>query len=176
VVDTFAGIAKRYGVRSLMADAHYRESARELLAPHGLSFDDAPGGITGKQAVYVAARAILHEARFTMPRHVRLLAQLRDVRSTPMPGGAVRIFSPRRAGLAHGDTCSALTLGLYAAKMSAGPSHMVEDNRLLASLLPAPRSIGACGFRGASNDDEDGGDGETWTPGKPLDPGYPMAN
>ncbi len=55
VIDTFAALAKDNGVRELVSDARYRESAREHLEPHKVTFIDAPSGRDGKNEVYLLA-------------------------------------------------------------------------------------------------------------------------
>lgn len=118
VIDDFAATMSRYGARSFMADAHYRESAREHLAMHGVRFLDAPGGRDGKAEAYLHAKKLIHERRVRLPpNHARLLTQLRQVVSRPAPGGGLVITSPRRkGGGGHGDIASALVLALWAAK------------------------------------------------------------
>jgi hypothetical protein len=118
VIDTFAGHLRAFGVTSMTSDAHYRESAREHLEPHGIQFVDAPGGHEGKERVYLHAKKLIHESRVRIPRHPRMLAQLRAVVSKPVPGGGVTISSPRRAGGGHGDLVSALTLALWTGRQA----------------------------------------------------------
>jgi hypothetical protein len=129
VIDTFCGRMRTWGIRAMFADGHYRESAREHLEPHGISFKDAPGGREGKERVYLNARKLLHEGRVRIPRHPRLLAQLRSVVSKDVPGGGVTISSPRRAGGGHGDLVSALVLALWAGSRVKDKKH---------STVPSP--------------------------------------
>ena len=121
VIDAFALTTKQYGATGFTADAHYKESAREHLAPHGLAFDDAPGGQGGKVEVYLEARKLIHEGRVRLPDYPRLLSQLRSVMSRPTPGGGVVISSPRRPGGGHGDLVSALVLALFRASRNPAP-------------------------------------------------------
>jgi hypothetical protein len=85
-------------------DAHYRQSAIEHLSALGLAFIDAPTGIEGKYASYMYLRACFRAGKMRIPNNARLLTQLRAVTMVPMPGGKVKIVSPRRAGQGHGDT------------------------------------------------------------------------
>jgi hypothetical protein len=117
VIDDFAATMTRFGARSFMADAHYRESVREHLAPHGIRFADAPGGRDGKSDVFLHAKKLIHEGRVRIPNHPRLLTQLRQVVSRPAPGGGLAITSPRRrGGGGHGDIASAFVLALWAGR------------------------------------------------------------
>lgn len=109
----FVPVLKRHGARSIMMDAHYRQSAIEHLAPAAVQFLDAPVGMQGKYDVYMQARAVIHAGRLRIPPIPRLVAQLKAISSTPLPGGGTRISSPRRAGQGHGDICSALVLAMY---------------------------------------------------------------
>jgi len=110
-----------YGADGYLADAHYRESSREHLSPHGLDHIDAPAGRDGKTEVYLNAKKLIHERRVRIPNHPRLLTQLRQIVSRPAPGGGVVITSPRRkGGGGHGDLASAFVLALWAARNDDG--------------------------------------------------------
>lgn len=114
VVGTFARAAKLHRCRSVVSDHFYIESVREHLAAAGLGLVAAPAGLTGKVETYTRVRALLHEGRIRIPKHDRLIRQLREVQSRPTPGGALTITSPRRAG-SHGDVASAFVLAVWAA-------------------------------------------------------------
>lgn len=118
VVRTFAEVCKRHGVRSLATDGHYVEAIREFAAAGGLGLYEAPSGASGKLETHTRARSLLHEGRLKLPNHRRLLTQLRDIHSRPLPGGALSIWSPRRQG-SHGDLASAVVLALWAAQHGA---------------------------------------------------------
>lgn len=124
VVQTFAEVCRRHRVRTLATDAHYIEAIREFAAAGGLGLYEAPSGATGKLETHTRARSLLHEGRVQLPNHRRLLAQLRDIHSRPLPGGSLSIWSPRRQG-SHGDLASALVLALWAAQFCAGHSGLV---------------------------------------------------
>ena len=119
VVSAFAEIAKQYGVSGIVSDAHYREAIAEALEAHGLFIIDAPPGQIGKTETFARARSVLNEGRLRIPDDARLLAQLRDVRSKPTPGGGVSIVQPRRAGGGHGDLVSALVLAVHSLRHSS---------------------------------------------------------
>jgi hypothetical protein len=107
VCGTYANLMKRHGVFDAMADQHELEPGREHLQPLGVSLKAVPGGNAGKFAGYTKLRNLLNEGRFRIPAgQVRLLKQLREVCSRPLPGGSLKIWSPRRGG--HGDLVSAL--------------------------------------------------------------------
>jgi hypothetical protein len=116
VVASFASVLVRFGLQRVTADAHYRESIAEHLRAHSLSIAAAPEGQQGKATSYLALRELVNEARIVLPRHARLIAQLKAIVSKPTPGGGLSIMSPRRAGFGHGDLVSALVLGAWAAR------------------------------------------------------------
>lgn len=125
----FALVAKRYGATLLLADSHYRESAREHLEPHDIVVEPAPEGQDGKAQTYVATRAALAEGRLRLPDEPRLLAQLGAVVAHPTAGGGLSVSLPRRAGDGHGDVVSALVLAVWRA-LSLAP---VEYRSLTAA-------------------------------------------
>jgi hypothetical protein len=116
--DRFAPVMVRHHVRRIMADAHYRQSAIEHLSAVGLRFDDAPAGAQGKYDSHMFFRAQLRAGKAKLPNAPRLIAQLRVIVGTPMPGGLIRISSPRRTGAqgGHGDIASAVVLAFWAAR------------------------------------------------------------
>lgn len=120
VVASFATLARSYGCTWVMADSHYREAMREALAEHRLALAPAPEGQIGKAETYVRARVLLHQGALRLPKHDRLIAQLKEVISKPTPGGGLSLSSPRRSGGGgHGDLVSALVLALWAAEFGA---------------------------------------------------------
>lgn len=116
VRERFAPVMRRHGCRSIMLDAHYRQSAVEHLGAEGLKFDEAPDGNQGKYDSYMFLRGLLRAGHLHLPNSARLLAQLRAVVATPIAGGKTRITSPRRAGSGHGDLVSALVLAVWSAE------------------------------------------------------------
>lgn len=113
VVKTFGGVAARYGAKYLVADGHYEEAVREHLAVEKIGLVKSPDGATGKAEAYQIARLILHEGKLRIPRHERLIQQLREVRVRPTSGGGVSIESPRWRTGGHGDLVSALVNALW---------------------------------------------------------------
>jgi hypothetical protein len=121
VVATFAEATKRYGVRSIMADAHYRVAIQEHLEPLGIYLADAPPGQPGKTQTYIRLRELVNAKRVRFPAHDRLLAQLKAIISKPVPGGGLKISSPRRGRSGgHGDVASAVVLAAWQASGSDG--------------------------------------------------------
>ncbi len=118
VVAQFSAFAKARGSSALVADGHYKESAREHLEEHGLLFVEAPGGQTGKVATYLKTRALFNDRKIRVPNYPRLVNQLKAVVSKPTPGGGLSISSPRRGAGGHGDIASAFVLALYHAAES----------------------------------------------------------
>ena len=116
VIGRFATVAKKYGCTTIVSDGHYRESVKEHLHAFGLGLVDAPGGLIGKQEVFTRTRAVLHEGNVKLPKcelTKRLIAQAKMVVSQPAPGGGLRIKSPRKVGMGHGDIVSAWVVAIY---------------------------------------------------------------
>ena len=115
VVASFARDLATYGCGTLACDSHERDAVNIELARHGMSAVPTPEGQHGKADAYVLARKLLHEGRLELPRHPRLIRQLRDVVAKPMPGGGMSITSPVRIDGSHGDLVSALVAAVWAA-------------------------------------------------------------
>jgi hypothetical protein len=117
-VDIFAGSARAYGARRVLADSHYAEAIRERLSLYGLTLMHAPEGIEGKVRTYLHLRELVHTRRIQFPPHPRFLSQLKAVTSKPLPGGGLSISSPRSKGGGHGDLVSAVVLAVWEARRS----------------------------------------------------------
>lgn len=129
VVHAFAGEVRTYRASGFMADGHAREPAREWATQERIQIHARPEGPNVKFDLHVALREAFRDRRIAIPRHPRLLAQLRSISARPLPGGQWKISSPRRIGLAHGDLVSALVLAHH----SAGGGR----NRMLSALSSA---------------------------------------
>jgi hypothetical protein len=93
-----------------VVDQFYVESVREHMK---VSLREAPGGAVGKAETHVAVRTLFNEGRIRISaKHTRLMQQLREIVSRPLPGGGLSITSPRRGG-AHGDIASAAILAIW---------------------------------------------------------------
>lgn len=110
VIKHFATRMKAHGIDTMMGDQYYRETAAEHLEEAGLSFADAPAT---PDVVYVRARQIMREGNARIPRHPRLIQQLKEVQSRPLPGGRMQIIQPKWAKGGHGDLASSYVLGLW---------------------------------------------------------------
>ncbi len=112
-------IAVRYGSSYLTTDVHCAEHVRERAEAAELELALVPGGAGGKGAIYGAFRDALHAGLVKIPAsQKRLIQQLREVVSVPLPGGGTKITSPRRAG-GHGDLVSALCAAFWRADFAA---------------------------------------------------------
>lgn len=118
VIDRFAQEIGRFGIRTVAADNHYLESAREHFGARGITVTPAPPNNDGKVETYLRTRAVIGEGRIRITNE-RLLAQLKGLRRRALPGGTIEITSPRRRGAGHGDLASALVLAVWNAKHSA---------------------------------------------------------
>lgn len=122
VVRDFAAVCSGYGVRGFFADGHSREPAREHAVEYKVNIWPRPEGPTAKFDTHVALRQAFNDRRIAIPRHPRLLAQLRAVTVRPVAGGTYKISSPRRIGLAHGDLVAATVLAVHAVSASDATS------------------------------------------------------
>lgn len=109
-IETFAAILKGYGIPFAMGDGHYKETATENLAKHGLGFLDAP---TSPAEAYVRTRNLLKDDRLKLPDDPRLLQQAKEVQAVPLSGGGLSIHHPRWRSGGHGDVCSAWVLACF---------------------------------------------------------------
>lgn len=118
VSQRFAIQLRAYGANQLIVDGHYIESVREHVAPFRVGLVSAPAGQQGKLEAHLAARELFHEKRIRIPKHPRLIAQLKGIISKPQPGGGLTIEFPRRRGSAgHGDLASAFVLACWGIKV-----------------------------------------------------------
>ncbi len=115
VVDAFAAVLRDYGATQLVVDSHERAEVTMELARHRMDAVEAPDKIES----YILVRKLLHEGCVELPKHPRLVRQLRDVVAKPQPGGGLSITSPRKADGSHGDLVSALVLALWKAAATA---------------------------------------------------------
>jgi hypothetical protein len=150
---TFAPRMRAHGVRALMADGHYRMSVREHLAACGLEFLEMPGGAQGKYDLFMFTREILRSSKLRIPPAPRLIAQLKAVTKTPLPGagGLTKISSPRRAGMAHGDIVSAMVCAIWSARRhyaNAVPAGFFERARPRSNVFPGLGGIASGRGRG----------------------------
>jgi len=140
---TFAPIMGRHGVQAVMADAHYRQSAREHLSACRLDFLDAPTGQQGKYDTYMFTRDLLRSGRLRIPSSPKVIAQLKAVIKTAQPGGGIKITSPRRTGSGHGDIASALVLAAWSCSRRAA-------NTTDGHFYDYPRARGGAAYGGIS--------------------------
>ncbi len=124
VIKGFAARMKAHGIDTLMGDQHYRETAAEHLEEAGLSFVDAPAT---PDVVYVRARQAMREGHAKIPRIPRLIQQLKEVQSRPLPGGRMQIIQPRWAKGGHGDLASSYVLGLWQLVSESKPAEAPEE-------------------------------------------------
>ena len=127
VVEQFANHLKHFGLKAVMADAHYREAIAEHLQKHGISVMPAPEGQAGKTAVYARAKQLVHDAAIVLPQHDRMVRQLKEIVAKPTAGGGISIQSPRWKAGGHGDIVSALVLALYQLH-----GHSTEEKKVLS--------------------------------------------
>jgi hypothetical protein len=122
VVRSFARVMKEHGCTYAVGDNHYREAVAEYLEEFDLSF--APGPNPPSEA-YVRTRALMREGRVRLPRHEKLLRQLRDTVGVVTSGGRISIQHPRNAG-GHSDLVAALVLALWQVSGDTVPASAPE--------------------------------------------------
>lgn len=120
----------RHGISMAFADAHYIENAREVLGEADMTVVLAPP----PDEVYVRARQTMRSGCVRIPRHERLIRQLREVQGRPMPGGKMSVIQPRWAKGGHGDLCSAFVLALWQLVVERIPD---EDPNLYSAAWEA---------------------------------------
>jgi hypothetical protein len=129
IVRDFAAIATEQRAHSVMADEHERSSIEEHFADHGVSFDDAPAGTTGKEATHIFFRSLLNEGKIRLPRNEKLLNQLGEVVATPGDGGRLHFHSPTWKTGEHGDLASALILAAYTCHHNSPLQPQIDNRR-----------------------------------------------
>jgi hypothetical protein len=84
VVEEFAAVLKQYGIRKVVGDRYAGEYPRELFRAQGISYE--PSAKT-RSELYVEFLSLLNSGRVELPRHQRLLAQLRGLERRVARGG-----------------------------------------------------------------------------------------
>lgn len=107
----FAATCRGYGVESVRGDLHYAEAAREHFGKAGIVYDEWNPSQSAQAEAFATVRARMAEGKVKLPNDPRLLAQIRAVKSQPVPGGGTRIVLPKQ-GRAHGDVLMAAVLAL----------------------------------------------------------------
>ena len=119
VCDAFAEPLARFEQGEVAADSHERDDVAEEMARHDVTVVPLPEGQKGKAEQYLLTRKLLREGRLTLPKHERLLRQLRAVTAKAAPGGGLSISSPQTADGAHGDLVSAFVGSVWKAVQGA---------------------------------------------------------
>lgn len=116
VCESFANACLSYRVRAVRGDLHYADTADEEFRKH-----KADGGLRTVRYesfqptmeftadAFAEFRKLMEEGRLELPDDPRLLKQIADVRSRPMPGGRIQVQLPKQAA-AHGDLLMAVVL------------------------------------------------------------------
>ena len=110
VIRNFANIMLQHGCTYAVGDAHYAEAVREYLDEYDLTLIFGP---TRPADAYTRTRALMREGRVRMPRHDRLVQQLREVQGRPTSGGGMSITHPRTTNGGHGDLAAAFVLAVW---------------------------------------------------------------
>lgn len=121
VVAKIADVADDADTREVTGDQYAAPFVREGLWERGIAFLEVPAGNNGKLEIYGLTRDLLYEGQLRLPRDPKLLQQLREVTKKPLPGGSMKIESPRKPKGGHGDIVSALVASVYAASLLTLP-------------------------------------------------------
>ena len=135
VVADFARDMKPYGVDTLTADGHYREAIAEHLESSSIYLASAPEGQAGVADMHQAARTLLHEGRVKLPRHERLIQQLKAITAKPQPGGGMSFSSPESKDGSHGDVARAWVTAMWRASKETPDTSAIEPTRGTADYL-----------------------------------------
>lgn len=110
VVRAFAARMLAHGCTYAVGDNHYVESVREYLDESDLSVVLGP---SHPADAYMRTRALMREGRVRIPRHERLIQQLKEVQGKPTSGGGMSIQHPRTTNGGHGDIAAAFVLAVW---------------------------------------------------------------
>ena len=124
VAARFAEVTQRHRCDWVMGDPVYSETMVEELARHGVRFVQAPMGRDNKTSQHMHIKMLLQSGMLKMPKHGRLLEQLKSLVAKPVSGGGLSFQSPRAATGGHGDILSALVL---ACSSSVGETMLPPD-------------------------------------------------
>lgn len=117
VCESFARTSLAYNATLVRGDLHYVETASEEFPKQkdklGRSVQyegyQPTGEITAD--MFTEFRRLLEEGALDLPNDPRLLKQLADVRTHPLPGGRVHIKLPKH-GMAHADLLTAVVIAV----------------------------------------------------------------
>lgn len=142
LIARFAPMLRAHGCARVYGDTFNAEPVREELAKHGVRLIVVTESRSTKAERYLALRAAITERRIILPNEPRLIAALKSIIAKPMPGGAISVSAPRRAGVGHADQVSALVLAVHAAHRGHGS--ITAPQQFTRPL--APRRGGFFGF------------------------------
>lgn len=115
VCGTFAEILAAHGARSLVADRHYAETAREALSKASLLLEEPPPPDEAWTLVRDLVRDGLLDLPSDTPAAQLLAAQLAATKCRRAPKGRVVILLPETKDGRHGDLAAAAVLAIWAA-------------------------------------------------------------
>ena len=105
---------KAYSMKDIFLDQHEFGGATEALATAGIKTWLGPSGPSGKLETFLCVKEMLNEGKLRLPKHDRLILQMKSAVAKPQAGGGLRIEVPRRAGRGHGDLLSSVILAARA--------------------------------------------------------------
>jgi hypothetical protein len=169
VVGKIAGVATRAGTAEVMGDQHAAPFVREELWKQHLTFLEVPSGNAGKLATFGLTRDLMYEGKLRLPNDPKLLKQFREVKKKPLPGGGMKIESPRTAKGGHGDVVSALVAGVWAVSRLTLPKavEQLPDDPLEREALLWERRTDEREAREARAELDDGGEEWGYAPTNP---------
>ena len=131
VLNEMRGRLEAHKCRSLACDQHYVQTVRDELPGYGIR--ECPPTNEFKVGSHVHLRDLLRSRNVRLPAvHKKLIAQMRDLKATPLAGGQLKLTSSRYSG-SHGDLLSALVLAAWIANPGASVDWAAHE-RLKAEL------------------------------------------
>ena len=83
-VEEFAAILRQYGIKKVIGDRYAGEFPRDMFRSHGVAYE--PSAKT-RSELYLEFLGLLNSCRVELPKHARLLAQLRGLERRVAKGG-----------------------------------------------------------------------------------------
>ncbi len=92
VVAHFSAVCSAHGTRWIVGNTRFRDALSEELGKSRLSFSASTEDVT---AAHIETRSILHAGRLHIPRHVRLIDQMKKLISRESIDGGLTLSYPR---------------------------------------------------------------------------------
>ncbi len=117
VLKSFARTALQYKCSSIRGDQWYDDTSIEQMATvknevgDSVWYDTYQDNAKSTAEIFTKLRSLLNDGKARLPRDLRLMTQMRGVKTRKGPSGEVHISLPR-TGAAHGDLLKAVVLAM----------------------------------------------------------------